>query len=824
MILAANYNDSARSVFMHKAVFYAVLGLAVLWLTIQPVTSYAYPQQYPKLTKVEKKFLAIGMRQPTYPNEYFTVIDVRNQYELGKLTALRFIEWVQNNPKGVVGFTSGSTPEYFIKLLGYYKTNWHKVEVQAELKSFGIHLKNFPKTSDLKLVQLEEIYPLTEKNYKKISNYTVRHYAKFLQIKPQNLLLMNIEKTGILSEKGMNVVFMNGKVDLSLLQRKPTSQLEIWQQQALKEVKVFCTEYEKKIRAWGGLGFYVGGISFGGYLGFNKPGGAFDNKTHMVPLDYEAVVLSAKDFGGVDYARGKVAITVGIGTITYNPNAVLIIIVAGEFKANAVRDAIENKPNVKYPATALQKFPNSRFYITDGASKYLDDRQTEDLRVKSKHGWLQKHVEEVILHVALAEKKQILSLNEKDLKKHQRGRLLLESPSQPLSAMLQSTHANLVKKIELGIKFKPSKGTKILHTAPHHEDIILGYYPLFDILPTKYKNHFAYFTSGYNCVTDNYILNNINRASDWWLDKEQDLILRKSNDKVMERFKVAYKRQDHEQLNMLESLILMRNIVSIYHIKSLDELKHTVRWLKDEYFPSKQPGDLDVSQIKMLKGMMREAEAERMLALHNISTQNITHLRSKFYSSREFMRTPRYDADVVPFISLHNKLKPDMIIVEDDPDSAPLTTNYRVFQIIAQGLRSNQMVPNPELQIIGYRTTWFKYRVADANIFVPVSNQVLKEQKRVYNACFITQKNSLFPAPGTDADGSNVKENIMREQLADLKVLLGEEYFAKSSIPEIRDAAGFMYLNHFNMNDFFRRGEDLQPEIDLEEAYIASLK
>lgn len=809
---------------MHKNLPRIFTSLVVICLTILPVSISSAPQHFPQWTKVEQKFLAVAVRQPSYPHEYLPVIDVRNSYDLGKLTALRFIEWVQHNPRGVVGFTSGHTPEFFIKFLDYYKNHWHKPAVQAELQSVGIHLKNFPKTSDLKLVQLEEIYPLSDKSYKKISNFTVRHYAKVLGIKKENLLLMDVEKTGILAEKGMSVVFMNGKVDLSILNRKANSQVELWQQRALKEVNAFCNEYEKKIRAWGGLSFYVGGLSYSGQLGFNEPGGSFDSKTHIVLLDELTAIHSAKDFGGIDYVRGKVGITVGLGTITYNPNAVMIVIAAGEAKAEAVCNAIETKSTTRYPATVLQKYPNSRLYITDGATKLMDDRQTEDLRVKSKHGWLSKHVEEVIFYVALAEKKPILSLTEKDLNKHARGRLLLENPSKPLATMLTESHKNLIKKIESGLRFSVSKGTKILHTAPHHEDILLGYYPLFDILPPKYKNNFVYFTSGYNCVTDNYILITLNRASDWWLDKEQDLIFKKPYDKVIQKFRSAYIKQDIEQMNMLETTIALKHMVSIYNIKTLDELKHTIRWLKDEYFPSKQPGDLDVSQIKMLKGMMRESESERLWAIRNVPMQNITHLRSKFYSGREFMRTPRYESDVLPFVNLYNKLKPDIIMVQDDPDSMPLITNYRVLQIIAQGLRSKDMVQNQNLQIFGYRTIWFKYRICDANVFIPVSKNTIAMQKRAYNSCFNTQKMSLYPSPIFEGDGSVLKEKIMRDQLADLKILLGNDYFSKHPAVEIREAVGFEFLYLFNMNDFFRRGEDLQPSIDLEDAFIASTK
>ncbi len=100
-----------------------------------------------------------------------------------------------------------------------------------------------------------------------------------------------------------------------------------------------------------------------------------------------------------------------------------------------------------------------------------------------------------------------------------------------------------------------------------------------------------------------------------------------------------------EQMNMLDTTILLKHLVNIYNIKDADQLKNTIRWLKDDYFPNKQAGEMDdVENIKLLKGMMRESEADRLWSLKNVQLQHITHLRSKFYSGKEFRKTPRFEA------------------------------------------------------------------------------------------------------------------------------------------------------------------------------------
>jgi glucosamine-6-phosphate deaminase len=52
-------------------------------------------------------------------------ITVENFPTLGLFTALRFIEWVSENPTGVISLPTGKTPEYFIKWTKRIVDNWN---------------------------------------------------------------------------------------------------------------------------------------------------------------------------------------------------------------------------------------------------------------------------------------------------------------------------------------------------------------------------------------------------------------------------------------------------------------------------------------------------------------------------------------------------------------------------------------------------------------------------------------------------------------------------------------------------------------------------
>ena len=53
------------------------------------------------------------------PREKIRTVVVDNFPEMGKASALRFLEWAQSNPQGVCSLPTGKTPEYFIKWVRY---------------------------------------------------------------------------------------------------------------------------------------------------------------------------------------------------------------------------------------------------------------------------------------------------------------------------------------------------------------------------------------------------------------------------------------------------------------------------------------------------------------------------------------------------------------------------------------------------------------------------------------------------------------------------------------------------------------------------------
>ena len=87
------------------------------------------------------------------------------------------------------------------------------------------------------------------------------------------------------------------------------------------------------------------------------------------------------------------AITIGLSTITSNPEVTAIIFAAGEAKAEIVKDSLESSPDINCPATVLQRVSGSRFYLTKGAAVLLDDMQIIPA------DWTSVHTERAVVHM-----------------------------------------------------------------------------------------------------------------------------------------------------------------------------------------------------------------------------------------------------------------------------------------------------------------------------------------------------------------------------------------------------------------------------------------
>lgn len=778
----------------------------------------------PELTNVEHEFLRRSHRNDSYPNEKIAVIETSNVVELGQLTALSFIEWVQKNPEGVIALPTGKTPELFIKWLRYYKTNWGKIKVLNEINSLGLKTQtntSFPKTKDLKFCQLDEFFPISSKNKHSFLCYVRKYYVATLGLKKENLNLIDFSTFESFQNHLMEDVFPDGKCDLSLRNREPNSELEMLQKKAILEADEFCISYEKCIKSMGGIDFFLGGIGYDGHIAFNFSGCDPMAPTRLVTLNYQTAAQCAGDFGGIQHTRNKNAITIGLSTITQNPKARVIIMAAGEAKARVIRDAITFVKHRDRPASILQDLTGARFYITEGSSLLLNDRRIEDIQKLCRDEILDlENLLTAVCDLSLQKKKCVLHLTANDFLQYPKTKHIYVywiKRCKSLNTLKSKVVSFLAENLNRGLSLPA--GQTILHTSPHHDDIMLAYHEITKFLFQHNKNYIAYITSGFNSVSDTYVQDVLHRIE--WSNQECiETIIKPSIEwkleKMLKKFKEAYFQWSDIQMQNIETILVLRRVKLVWGCMTIDDLRTQVEKLLKEYLSRKHLGQLDCEKIKIFKGSIRESECDRLWALQDIPYQNIYHVRSKFYTGDFFNPMPTIDEDAKPMLDLYKHTDPDIISVAFDPEGTGPDTHYKVLQVVAQGLRlakEKKLGINP--RVWGYRNVWHRFRFSATNLIIPISVASMNEMHRTFLASFACQKKAEFPSPEYDGPFSILSQRFHTKQLLELKTMLGHDFFCNHFHPDVQNADGIILLKEMNLESFLKSCEDLRSKIEL---------
>ncbi len=770
------------------------------------------------LSKVEKKFLDNSGRQMQYsPTEKINIIQVKNFPELGKLTALRFIEWTLDNPGGVVSLPTGKTPEHFIKWVTYYLKNWQSKEVKEELASNGIDTSTKPDMRSLHFVQIDEFYPIDSFQHNSFYYYIQRFYFSSFEMDPSKALLINVNE--IPTAKGLPIdqIFPDKCVDLSLRYRYAKTKHEQLQKQTIELVDEFCTEYERKIRELGGIGFFLGGIGPDGHIGFNIQGSDHFSTTRLMETNYETQAAASTDLGGIEIARNRLVITIGLNTITYNKDAVALIIASGEAKANIVRDSIESPLSNKYPASVLQNLPKARFYLTDGAALRLKARRLEDM--KNEDPISEFSIERAIINLAVEKKKEVLKLSIDDYNDDEFGKYILKKTGQSVETINQRIHKAVYNRFNHGIASVENQ--RILHTGPHHDDIMLGYLPYIVHLVRNVtnKHHFSVLTSGFTAVTNSYILEIMENLKKH-ISKEE--FNRRLNTKY---FETSFEEGKNRDVNLYldgiaaKSLVIkneaqarrtLRNLIEVYGNSNIEFLNEKINELI-VYFQTQYPGKKDTPDVQKLKGMLREWEEEILWAHLGFHSDEVSHLRLGFYQGDIFTENPEINRDVLPVLNLFRKFKPTIITVALDPEGSGPDTHYKVLQTISEALRLyGKETDISKLRIWGYRNVWYRFHPAEANIYIPVSLNSFALIDSMFMNSYGSQKDASFPSFELDGPFSTLSQNVLAEQYQTIRLCLGRDFFIAHEIPRVRAAHGMVYLKELSLDEFYTKSIELK--------------
>jgi glucosamine-6-phosphate deaminase len=780
---------------------------------------------------VEAHFLEAGggLRVPE-GQERIQVVTVANYVLLGQLTALRFLEYAAAHPEGVVALPTGKTPEYFLKWMQYYRSHWEQEARDGLLAKLGFAGQAPPRMDGLRFVQLDEFFPIRPDHERSFAYFIRKFYLDGFGLDPRRALLMDTFRIPAGLEEAafphanLQEVFAGGEIDLDARVRQPATEKEALHRKILLRFDEFCEEYEGKIRALGGIGFFLGGIGPDGHIAFNIRGTSHHSTTRLDKLNYESQAAASTDLGGIDAVRSKAVITIGLGTITFRADAVAIIMAAGESKAPIVAAALEQPPGIQAPASCLQKLPNARFFLTLGAASRLKARRQAMLSAQPAPS--PRDLERLIIDGALSPAAPGLKVPAPQLEVN-------AIPEWHLAAKLgRKPIADLLKAAEASIRAKILRGQSLpadqvfLHTAPHHDDIELAYFPVIHHLVRshQHESHFAYLTSGFTAVTNPYLLTRLRqlanllqngglaRKLDW-----EDLRDPDGGQREIHGYLKAIAGRNREAEEYFTACRLSRFVFRRRQLVSVEEAYGFVR-NQIGVLEGLEPGQPDPEAIQSMKGWIREWEAELVWAHFGHGRDHVHHLRLKFYTGAIFPDDPELQRDVLPILRLLERVRPNVVTVAMDPEGSGPDTHFKVLIAVARALEAYVGTHGEGaakgLRIYGYRNIWSRYHIAEADTIVPVSLNSFAVLDSMFNACFISQRTASFPSPELNGTFSELAQKIWVEQHDDLTKLLGREFFYGDPHPMMRRAYGAIYLKDMSYPEFRAEMEPMYRFLD----------
>ncbi len=139
------------------------------------------------------------------------------------------------------------------------------------------------------------------------------------------------------------------------------------------DIDAHCAAYEAKMKSYGGVNLFMGGVGIDGHIAFNEPGSSLASRTRIKTLTEETRMANSRFFDNDINQVPKYALTIGVATLLDAEEVMILSI--GHNKAQALQMAVEGSINHLWTVTALQMH-NKAVIVADEAAQ-------QELKVKT---------------------------------------------------------------------------------------------------------------------------------------------------------------------------------------------------------------------------------------------------------------------------------------------------------------------------------------------------------------------------------------------------------------------------------------------------------
>jgi glucosamine-6-phosphate deaminase len=503
------------------------------------------------------------------------------------------------------------------------------------------------------------------------------------------------------------------------------------------QIKQHCAAYEKALDDVGGIDLQILGIGNNGHIGFNEPGSSIYSKTRLINLENSTRLANAYEFANLSDVP-RLAVTMGISTILKAKK--LVLLAWGSAKAPVVQKAAEGNMTEQVPASLLQQHPDCQFVLDDAAAAELTRFKSPWL--SGDITWTPKMIKKAVVNMALKLNKPVLSLTNIDYNEDGLSDLLVEKGDAyeinlEVFYMLRDSITGWPGgKPNAVIPAHPERSTpypkKVIIFSPHPDDDIISMGGTFQRLHDQgHEVHIAYQTSGNIAVTDEFVT----------------------------RF--------------LDFAVGFEEIAGINNEKSqqiLHEAQH--------YIARKKSNQVDSSQIRAIKGLIRRCEAKATCRYVGIKEEHIHFQNLPFYETGTIEKNPMSEADVVLTMQLLQQVQPHQIFCAGDL-ADPHGTHKVCLDIVLEALKRLKEQKQDWINdcwLWLYKGAWQEWNIEEIEMAVPMSpEQVMKKR---YGIFIHQSQKDMVPFQGSDAREFWQRAEERNADTAGLYAQLGLTHYA----------------------------------------------
>lgn len=214
--------------------------------------------------------------------------------------------------------------------------------------------------------RLIELYEAGEVSFKHVVTFNMDEYIGITADHPESYRsFMYNNFFNHIDIKEENINLLNGNAD---------------------DVDAECQRYEAKIKSYGRINLFMGGVGNDGHIAFNEPASSLASRTRIKTLTQDTRIANSRFFNNDINQVPKYALTIGVGTLL--DSAEIMILVTGHNKALALEAAVEGNVNHLWTVSALQLHPKSLIVCDEPATqelkvktvKYFQELETQNIK------------------------------------------------------------------------------------------------------------------------------------------------------------------------------------------------------------------------------------------------------------------------------------------------------------------------------------------------------------------------------------------------------------------------------------------------------------